>query len=200
MLLLILLLLFTLFLLFIEFDLASAEAGTGSLLVDCAFVFLLTLESDRVTGWLFANEVSILLIVFSSDKCEFPFCSIKTVGSKEASGVVRGELEPVVDIGEAGGGIAGSRKGFFVFVGEDEKGLDLPIVANFWLEPNGFSPFVLALEDETVDAIGMEDVLMKLLTKGLVELIVVAGCKLGGGEVSPKRVSFWTPAMPFWEK
>merc|ERR1711971_409749 len=43
--------------------------------------------------------------------------------------------EPVVDIGESVvdviGGTIGSKNGFFDFVGE-EKGLDRPIVANFW--------------------------------------------------------------------
>lgn len=148
---LILLLLFILFLLFIEFDLARTEAGTGSLLADCcAFVFLLTLDKERVTGWLLANEVSILLIVFSSNILEFPFCSNTKLGSREASGVVRGELEPVVDIGDAGGGTAGSRNGFLVLVGDEENGFDLPMVANFCPELKGFSPFVLiAVDDDT---------------------------------------------------
>ena len=64
-----------------------------------------------------------------------------TTGSMLASGEFVGE--PVVDIGESVvdaiggcivvviGGTTGSKNGFFDFVGE-EKGLDRPIVANFW--------------------------------------------------------------------
>ena len=64
-----------------------------------------------------------------------------TTGSMLASAEFEGE--PVVDIGESVvdviggcivvviGGTTGSKNGFFDFVGE-EKGLDRPIVANFW--------------------------------------------------------------------
>ena len=68
-------------------------------------------------------------------------CELST-GSMLASGELVGE--PVVDIGESVvvdviggcivvviGGNTGSKNGFFDFVGE-EKGLDRPIVANFW--------------------------------------------------------------------
>jgi len=46
------------FLLFMEFDFERLVAKTGSLLADCWAGFLPTLDIDRVTGWLFANEVS----------------------------------------------------------------------------------------------------------------------------------------------
>lgn len=91
-----LILLFKEFLLFIEFDFERLEAKTGSLLVDCWDGFLPTLDIDRVTGWLFANEVSIL---FSADVLE----SVSEFGSKEASGELLGEP---VDIGEPGAGAA----------------------------------------------------------------------------------------------
>ena len=56
-----------------------------------------------------------------------------TVGSMLAGGELVGEP---VDIGESTvvevvGGTTGSRKGFFDLVGE-EKGLERPMVANFW--------------------------------------------------------------------
>lgn len=129
-----LILLFMEFLLFIEFDFERLEAKTGSLLADCWAGFLPTLDSDRVTGWLFANEVSIL---FSADVLE----SVSEVGSNEASGELLGEP---VDIGEPGAGAAvgaggtsrRSRKGFLLLFGE-ENGLDLPMVANFWPAPKG---------------------------------------------------------------
>jgi hypothetical protein len=44
-------------------------------------------------------------------------------------------------------------------------------------------------EDETAGAVGVELELMKLFMKGLVELIVVAGKSLEGGDVSPNNVS-----------
>lgn len=129
-----LILLFMEFLLFIELDFDRLEAKTGSLLADCWVGFLPTLDIDRVTGWLFANEVSILL---SAGLLE----SVSELGSKEASGELLGEL---VDMGESGAGAAGgcggtsrrSRNGFLLLFG-DEKGLDRPMVANFWFEPKG---------------------------------------------------------------
>jgi len=123
------------FLLFMEFDFERLEAKTGSLLADCWAGFLPTLDIDRVTGWLFANEVSIL---FSADVLE----SVSEFGSKEASGELLGEP---VDIGEPGAGAAvdtgggtsrRSRNGFLLLLGE-ENGLDLPMVANFCPAPKG---------------------------------------------------------------
>lgn len=130
-----LILLLMVFLLFIEFDFERLEAKTGSLLADCCAGFLPTLDIDRVTGWLFANEVSIL---FSADVLE----SVSEFGSKEASGELLGEP---VDMGEPGAGAAvgggggtsrRSRKGFLLLFGE-ENGLDLPMVANFCPAPKG---------------------------------------------------------------
>jgi len=127
-----LILLFREFLLFIELDFARLEAKTGSLLVDCWEDFLPTLDIDRVTGWLFANEVSIL---FSVDVLE----SFSEFGPREASGELVGEP---VDIGEPGAGTGAgavvggvgtsrrSRNGFLLLFGE-ENGFDRPIVANF---------------------------------------------------------------------
>jgi len=151
-----LILLFIAFLLFIEFDFERLEAKTGSLLVDCCEDFLPTLDIERVTGWLFANEVSIL---FSADVLE----SVSEFGSKEASGELLGEP---VDIGEPGTGAAvggggtssWSRKGFLLLFGE-ENGLDLPIVANFWPAPKGLLVCV---------CVGDEVGGTKLLVKGLV--------------------------------
>ena len=88
---------------------------------------------------------------------------------------MRGELEPVVDIGDAGGRTEGSKNGFLVFVGDDEKGFDLPIVANFCPELKGFSSVVVVVEDETTVAAAATVEFIRLLTKGLVDLIVVAG-------------------------
>jgi len=133
------------FLLFMEFDFARVEASfclfsikpnTGSLLADVWDCFLPTLDIDRVTGWLFANEVSIL---FNVDVLE----SFSELGSKEASGEL---LSDPVDMGDAGAGAGAaeggggtsrrSRNGFLLLFG-DENGFVRPIVANFWPEPNG---------------------------------------------------------------
>jgi len=112
------------FLLFTELDFGRLVARTGSLLEDCPPGLLPTLERDRVTGAVPAKEVSILLRSLAS---------MTGAGSRLVSGELLGEP---VDMGEStagalAGGTTGSRKGFFDLVG-DEKGLERPMVANFW--------------------------------------------------------------------
>lgn len=130
--------LFTAFLFAFELDLARLEARTGSRLDDCCKGFLPTLLSDRVTGWLFAKEVSILLRVDVLESL------LSDVGSREASGELLGDPVDMGD-GEAGAGAgtvgaAGasrrSRNGFLLLFG-DENGFVRPIVANFWPELKG---------------------------------------------------------------
>jgi len=86
--------LFTEFLFALEPERLRLEAKTGSRLLDCCPGFLPTLERDLVTGWLLANDVSILLSVEVLE-------SLSDVGSKDASGEFEFELlgDPV-DIGE----------------------------------------------------------------------------------------------------
>ena len=150
-----------------------------------------------------------------------------TTGSMLASGVFVGE--PVVDIGESVvdvivgcvavvGGTTGSKNGFFDFVGE-EKGLDRPIVANFW-PANGLFCWLLvfawwplvveALVVEVVVGVGRKDgwVLVvvivvggtKFCVKGLVVLLLtVLHCSALIGK-SLNKVSLCTPASPLEEK
>jgi len=136
--------LFTEFLFAFEPERLRLEARTGSLLLDCCCPgFLPTLDRDLVTGWLLANDVSILLSVEVLE-------SLSDVGSKDASGELLGDP---VDMGEgddAGAGAAElgtvgaagaepsrrSKNGFLLLLG-DENGFVLPIVANFCPVLNG---------------------------------------------------------------
>ena len=156
-----------------------------------------------------------------------------TTGSMLASGEFVGE--PVVDIGESVvdviggcivvgiGGTTGSKNGFFDFVGE-EKGLDRPIVANFWPANGLFCwlvvfawtwPLVVeALVDVELDVVGvgrkegceLVDVVVivvggtKFCVKGLVVLLLtVLHCSALIGK-SLNKVSLCTPASPLEEK
>jgi len=76
--------------------LAKLEAKRGSRLADKPALpvgLLPTLDRDLVTGWLFANVVSILLRVEVLDSVLDP---LSDTGSSDASGDVLGD----VDIGE----------------------------------------------------------------------------------------------------
>lgn len=113
------------FLLFTELDLERLEASTGRRLADCPD-FLPTLDNDRVTGLLLANEVSILLSIASAEVS----ISVCKLDSGELLGVPVDMGESTVLVLLVNGGTTGSKKGFLDLVG-DEKGFDRPIVANF---------------------------------------------------------------------
>ena len=166
----------------------------------------------------------VLLTILLSMACEL------TTGSMLASGEFVGE--PVVDIGESVvdgciavviGGTTGSKNGFFDFVGE-EKGLDRPIVANFWPANGLFCwlvvfpawtwwPLVVEALVEVVVGVGRKEgcelvdvelVIVvggtKFCVKGLVVLLLtVLHCSALIGK-SLNKVSLCTPASPLEEK
>lgn len=218
------------FLFELELVLARLELKTGSRLEDdcCPAAFFPTLDSDLVTGWLCAKEVSILLRVEELE-------SVSEVGSREASGellrdpVDMGEGEAAGWLGTAAGGNTGgtmgatgtsrrSKNGFLLLLGE-LKGFDLPMVANLgpaaWLVLSDCDWGGELLEVWEVVVVAVVEVVevgaTKLATKGLVLvralLGVSAGWLVAGTEAPPelrklseKRVSLWRPATPFSEK
>lgn len=218
------------FLFELELVLARFELKTGSRLEEdcCPTAFFPTLDSDLVTGWLCAKEVSILLRVEELE-------SVSEVGSREASGellrdpVDMGEWEAAGWLGTAGGGNTGgtmgatgtsrrSKNGFLLLLGE-LKGLDLPMVANLgpaWLVVSDcdWGGELLEVWEVVVVAVVVEvgEVgATKLATKGLVlvrALLAVSVAWLVAGTEAPaelrklsvKRVSLWSPAIPFSEK
>ena len=104
---------------------------------------------------------------------------LSETGSNEASGDVLGDVdmgEPAVCSPLVVGASSRSRKGFLLLLGE-LKGLERPMVANFWPLSTSSVPLVVPA-------------LMNGLVKGLVPI----------GILSVKIVSFWTPAFPFCEK
>ena len=112
----------------------------------------------------------------------------------------------------ATGASSRSRNGFLLLLGE-VKGLDLPIVANFcvWF---AVSDCDWEVEGEVLVGVGVVGTVggaTKFPMKGFVLLIALlavsgAAAVVGGAEtpelrkLSEKRVSLWSPAIPFSEK
>ena len=130
--------------------------------------------------------------------------SMRGAGSRLVSGELLGEP---VDMGESTAGTlldgtTGSRNGFFDLVG-DEKGLERPMVANFWPAKG-----LLAWPGEEVnvefgEGVGRKDEEVeggtKFCVKGLVVLLLtVLHCSALGRSLN--RVSLCTPACPLEEK
>ena len=127
------------------------------------------------------------------------------IGDGEVAGWTTGWLGMV----GATGASSRSRNGFLLLLGE-VKGLDLPIVANFcvWLAVSDCDWEVEG--DVLVVVVGRVGGATKFPMKGLVLLIAllaVSGAVVVGGAETPelrklseKRVSLWSPAIPFSEK
>lgn len=218
-----------LFLFAFEPERARLDASTGSLLEDCWFGFLPTLDNDLVTGWLLAKEVSILLSVEVLESA-----LLSEVGSSEASGELLGDpvdMGETEDAGTVGAGTVGaggaskrSKNGFLLLFGE-ENGLVRPIVANFCPELKGlFSLFVgcccCCICSCRGDVLGDKNGLvlaLLLLTAGLLStaspfraedggvIVVAVGALFFSADSAVKKlsennVSLCNPAGPFSEK